>query len=182
MSNIVLIAAVAQNRVIGHNGGLPWKFPEYEIFYKQKIRDHVAIMGSKTFESLDQEIPTKFNIVLSQKNKFCQKLMCSKTEIFNNLQFAIDRAKIIEGASTKPEDRKKIFILGGSGIYKKCMKIADEIIITKIDKDFDGDIFFPEIPSSIFKPVYIDRELLAEKPNSFNYRFEYYRRCQTLPS
>lgn len=134
---ITIIAAYSQGRVIGANGTLPWRIKEDLHHFRNTTRGHTCIMGRKTLESLPKgaaSLPDRELIVLSTNPNFTAE---GATVVHN---FA-DALK----AASKAE---QVFIIGGSSVYEAAMAIADEMIITYIAEDYDGDTYFPA-----FSPV-----------------------------
>jgi dihydrofolate reductase len=138
MTKIAMIAAVAQNGVIGNksNNDIPWRISEDFLHFKNLTMGFPCIMGRITFES----IPPKFrpltgreNIVLTKNKKF----KAEGTTIFNTLEETIHYLN-----QNKAE---RAYITGGSTIYKLGLEIADIFELTRVHREFDGDVFFPEV-------------------------------------
>lgn len=133
---IILIAAMARNRVIGRDNCIPWHISEEIHHFKTTTMDHAVVMGRKTFESIGRPLPKRFNVVLSRQR---------------NAQFpgctAVDS---LEKAIKQCGRQEKVFIIGGESIYREAMSITDTILLSVLDREYAGDIFFPEIPESIF--------------------------------
>lgn len=140
------MAAVSKNNVIGISNKLPWHIPEDLKYYKDKTEGKIIIMGRKTFESLGKPLPKRLNIVVTRSTDFQPK----GTVVFNSVMQAINYSK--------QEDMikkygKEIFIIGGSEIFKQTLDMADRLYITRIDKDYEGDSFYPEISEEDFQEV-----------------------------
>lgn len=135
MKEVNIIVAVAKNGVIGKGNDLPWKIPKDLKYFRSMTNGHVAIMGRKSFESIGKVLPNRVNIVLSRNEDYEFPEGVIRV---SNLGEAIDKAE-------KFED-KKIWITGGAGIYKLALEegVVDKIYITRIEKDFEGDTYFPE--------------------------------------
>ena len=142
---IIIIAAMANNRVIGKNNSLPWSFPQDLKRFKTLTKGFPCIMGRKTWESLPKKpLPDRFNIIISGTLKKEDLYTTEDTEehrdkieIFSSLSDAIEHCK----------GQEKVFICGGSSIYKEAMEYAGKIELTQIHKDYEGDVYFPEIDS-----------------------------------
>lgn len=133
---IILIAALAKNNVIGHGNNIPWHISEDFQHFKERTLGYPCIMGRKTFESLPDSVrplPKRENIILTSQTDYAPP----KITIFHNFD------KIIEYCQKK--DAKKVFIIGGASVYQLGMKIADTLELTIIDREFKGNVFFPEI-------------------------------------
>lgn len=129
---ISLIAAVAQNRVIGKKNDLPWHLPDDFAFFKRKTSHHPIIMGRKSLESLGKPLPNRTNIVVTRNADF----QAAGVTITHTLDAAIDSAKSI--------NQEEIFVIGGAEIYAIALPIATTLYLTEIHKAYDGDAYFPE--------------------------------------
>jgi dihydrofolate reductase len=152
---IIVIVAVAKNNVIGKDNRMPWHNKEDLERFKSLTLNHTVIMGRKTFLSLPiKPLPRRENIVLSRNNfKFDNVI------VKESLDEAINHSK-----------NKMVFIIGGSSVYEESMKFANKLEITKIDKEYEGDTFFPEIDGS-------EWELIKEERKEY-YSFQTYIRKQ----
>ena len=128
--SVTLIAAVARNGVIGKDGGLPWKIPEDLAFFKRTTSGHAVIMGRRTFEEVGRPLPSRRNIVVSRQ----PGLVLQGCEVAPSLEEAIELAH-----TTDPDP----FVIGGAEIYRAALGIADRMLITEIDRDVEGDTWFP---------------------------------------
>ena len=130
---ISLIAAVAQNGVIGREGGLPWRLPEDLKFFKATTLGKPIIMGRKTFDSIGKPLPGRRNIVLTRDPHWRAP--------------GIDVAHDLDGALRIARDSgaDEAMIIGGADIYEMALPIARRIYLTRILREFDGDAQFPFI-------------------------------------
>ncbi len=156
-----LIAAVSKNNVLGKDNQLIWHLPADLRHFKNITSGHTIIMGRKTFDSIGKPLPNRRNIVVTRQRDF-QPEGC---EVFNNLQRAIDACIGEEEA----------FIVGGAEIYKQSMDAADKIYLTRIDKLFEGDAFFPEFSLSEWRLSKYERHHADEK-NQYEYSFSEFER------
>ena len=139
---IILIAAVAKNNVIGRSTGeMPWHSKEDFQHFKQTTLSFPVIMGRKTFESLGKPLKGRLNIVLTKNLKLKEKF--EEILIFDMLKNAYKFCKT--------ENFEKIFVIGGGQIFEKAISDADEIIISNMDFEAKGDVYFPKIDSSKWK-------------------------------
>jgi dihydrofolate reductase len=151
---ITLIAACSKNRVIGKDNKLLWYLPNDLKRFKKLTIGKTVVMGRKTFESIGKPLPNRKNIILSNN----KDLLIEGCEIINS----ISDLNLIED----------LVIIGGEQIYKLFIDIADIIELTLIDKEFEGDAFFPQIDSNQFvenvnEPMYGDE---------FNYNYITYKK------
>ncbi len=151
------IVAMAKNRVIGKDNKLPWHFSEDLKHFKNLTTGSTVIMGRKTFESIHHAtkgklLPEREMIVLTRKGKVNLPLDAFQRVFFlHSLDEALDRKnRITENA----------FIIGGEDLYRQTIDKVDGIYLTRIDADYDGDAFYPEIPDSFDE---VDIEALREK-------------------
>ena len=136
MTEIIVIAAVAQNNVIGRAGDIPWRIKEDFQHFKEKTMGYPCIMGDKTFLSLPENarpLPGRENIILT----FDKGFKPEGTTVFYDFDEAI--------RYVKEKEYTKAFITGGATIYKLGLKLADTFELTRIYKDYEGDTFFPEV-------------------------------------
>ena len=130
---IILIAAVSKDKVIGKQGGIPWKIKEDLSFFKEKTLNSPIIMGRATYNSIGRPLPNRLNIVMTRSVKNTEGV----TEVTS-------ADKAIEAASIN-RDSSRVYIIGGQNIYKEFLPIAHRMIITEVDLYIkDGDTFFPE--------------------------------------
>ena len=123
---LILIAAIARNRVIGKNGKLPWHIPEDLARFKQLTTGHTVIMGRKTFDSLDKPFPNRVNIVITSN-------VINGVKSYPSLEFALQALN----------NEKEVFVIGGGRVYTDALRFADELRLTLLDRDVDGDTYFP---------------------------------------
>jgi dihydrofolate reductase len=147
---IIIIAAIARNGVIGKsNGEMPWHVKEEFQHFKYTTLGSAVIMGRKTFETLGKPLKGRRNIIVTGNRDFLAKF--DETKICHSLDESIDYCK--------SEKYEKAFIIGGGQIYKQSMLIADEMILSFMKFEAEGEVKFPEIKNDIWKIVSIeDRE------------------------
>lgn len=136
---ILLIAAMASNRVIGRNGQTPWHIPEELAFFKATTMGHPLIMGRKTFTSLPGPLPGRLNIVLSRDLAFAPAGAVRALTLGEALG-------LCHGCGT-------VFIIGGTQIFTLALPLATGIILSVLDRDVNGDAFFPEFSQSRFQEI-----------------------------
>lgn len=133
-SKVILIAAVAFDGTIGNQGEIPWHLPTDLKFFKEKTMGHSVIMGRRTFESIGKPLKNRLNIVVSS----AKERLPSPTVIVKTIPAAFKAAKVF--------GQRDIYIIGGEQIYRQTIDLADELYITHISKEFNGDTKFPPIP------------------------------------
>ena len=128
-TRIYLVAAVARNGVIGAGGKLPWHLPEDLARFKKLTLGHPIIMGRRTWESLGRPLPGRENIVISRKPGFEAA--------------GASVAASMEGAIALCAGEPVAFVIGGAEIYAAALPLADGLVMTEIDRDYEGDTRFP---------------------------------------
>lgn len=131
---ISAIAAMSSNRVIGRDGGLPWRQSHDMKFFKSTTMGHHIIMGRSNFASMDyRPLKGRVNIVLTRNPFF----ITSSAVVMHSIEEAI--------AFAKEEGEEEVFIIGGGEIYKQSMHLLDKIYLTEVISDIPGDTYFPEL-------------------------------------
>lgn len=136
------IAAMAENRVIGADGKIPWHLPEDFRWFKQTTMGHTLVMGRKTFASIGKVLPGRSTVVLTRQ------------------EWSFPGVRVIRNISEiEPErEEQKVFIVGGAEIYRQTLFRCDELFLTTVLGAVAGDAFFPD-PSEFFL---LDRVLRVE--------------------
>jgi dihydrofolate reductase len=156
-----VIAAVARNGAIGRDNQLLWRLPEDLAFFKRTTLGCPVVMGRKTYESIGRPLPGRRNIVVTRDASW----QSAGVEAFPSLAAALQAVA----------DAPKAFVIGGGQIYAEALPLADELVLTEVDRDFDADTFFPAWDRSAF--VEQSRETHhAPAPNDFDYAFVSYLR------
>lgn len=127
---IIIIAAISLNNIIGDEGCIPWRIPEEQQFFKRTTIGHPIIMGRKTYDSIKRPLPERRNIVISKKQGLC----INGVEVTESLINAINLC----------QNDSKIFIIGGSSVYEQALSISTKAYITHVLDYFDGDSEFPK--------------------------------------
>jgi len=131
---ISIIAAMAENRVIGRGNEMPWDLPSELQLFKERTMGHPIIMGRKTFEGIGRPLPGRENIIISGQEDYAPEGCI----VVDDLHAAI--------AAAEAEGADEVFICGGEAVFREAMPLADRIYLTVVEEEFDGDAFFPEIP------------------------------------
>lgn len=162
---LIAIWAHARNGVIGKNKKMPWHLPKDLAFFKKQTGNHPIVMGRKTFEGFDyRPLPKRENIILTR-----QKELLPGVSEYDNVRQTQDIEAIIERG--KKED---IYIIGGAEIYRLFWSHLDELRVTEIDANFDGDtVFNPDLSG-----FYCYREIIGEtnEKNPYPFQFKFYQR------
>ena len=161
-----IVAAVARRGVIGRDNAIPWRIPEDIRHFKALTIGHPVVMGRQTWDSLPdcyRPLPGRRNVVLSRNPDW----HAAGAERAGSLDEALN---LVEGVS-------QVFVIGGADVYATALLIADELLLTEIDADVEGDTVFPPFAAADFEET--SRELLVSEagvPLSF---VTYARRANT---
>lgn len=137
MPEIIIIAAVAKNRVIGKDNTLIWNIPQDMAHFKALTSGQTVVMGRKTWESLPprfRPLPGRRNIVISRQPDYAAP--------------GAEVATSLEGALKLASNAETVFIIGGEQIYTQAMAVADRLEITEVDLEPEGDAWFPVIDAT----------------------------------
>lgn len=158
---VSLIAALAQNRVIGIENRLPWKLPEDLAHFKALTLGHPILMGRKTFESLGRPLPGRRNIVIT-RNADYHPTGC---ETAPSIPEAIDLCV----------EAQEIFFIGGAELYKQVLPLVDRMYLTEVQIDAEGDAWFPEFDPGAFGELSRESHT-GEKGDLLRFDFVIYER------
>ena len=166
MAEIVVIAAVAMNRVIGKDNRLLWNIPEDMAHFKALTQGHTVLMGRKTWESLPprfRPLPGRRNIVITRQPDF----VAPGTELANSLEAGLELAA----------SDALVFIIGGAEIYQQAMALANRLEITEVALTPEGDSWFPEIAAVNWEKT---AKTTPSSQTGTGFSFVTYRRKQDL--
>jgi dihydrofolate reductase len=128
---ISLIVAMDRKRGIGIGNQLPWKLPEDLAHFKRTTTGHAIIMGRKTFDSIGRPLPGRRNIVVTRNPAWQVEGVLTASTPAQACAFA--------------QHEQRAFIIGGAELFVQTITLADRMIVTEIDAEFECDTFFPEI-------------------------------------
>ena len=137
---ISIIAAVADNGVIGKDNQLIWHISEDLKFFKHRTSGHAVIMGRKTFESIGKALPNRRNIVISRS---------PQQATIPGVEWAESFEKALEMTS-----QEEAFVIGGGEIYRLALPYADRLILTEVHHNFEGDTLFPPWDKSCWQEIF----------------------------
>lgn len=136
---IIIIAAMARNRIIGRNGKMPWHIPEELRFFKKTTMGYPMIMGRKTFESFPAPLPGRRHIVLSRNRQYTPKGGESASSLTEALKLC--------------GEAKKVFLIGGADIFEQGLSVATSMLLTQLEREVAGDVSFPQFSEEQFIEV-----------------------------
>ena len=152
---LALIAAVAENGVIGRNNGLPWRLPKDMRHFMNTTLGHPVIMGRRTYESRNVPLPRRLNIVITGKAGYSAP----------GIEVAADFPAALRIAKRRLGDADTAFAIGGTTVYAEAMRTASRLYITWVEAEVAGDTWFPEVDwdqwretSSKFHPADADHD------------------------
>jgi dihydrofolate reductase len=130
MPRISLLVAMARNRVIGANGGIPWHLPDELKLFKKLTMGHHMIMGRKTWESIGKPLPGRTSVVITRQNGYVAPGAV--------VAHSLDEAIAASGGDAE------IFVIGGSEIFAAALPRAGRLYLTTVDATPAGDTYMPE--------------------------------------
>ena len=158
-----IIVAIAKNNVIGKDNKLIWHLPEDLKRFKRLTTGHTIIMGRKTFESLERILPNRHHVILCNDAKL--NINDENVEVLNDIS-------LLDKYINSDEEN---FVIGGATMYKLLMPYCKKMYITEINKDFDGDVWFPKIDLAKWKITKKEKGLTDEN-NPFEYEYVTYEK------
>jgi dihydrofolate reductase len=166
---LTLIAAVADNQVIGQDNALAWDMPADRRFFREQINHRVVVMGRRTYDShhAEEPLPYRQAIVVTRDRRY----QAAGAKVAHSLPeaYAIGRSL----------GESELYILGGGNLYQQAIADADRLLITEIHTHIEGDVHFPDIDPSQWHET--NREAHpADADNPFAYTFVTYARRPSL--
>ncbi|WP_394157402.1 type 3 dihydrofolate reductase [Vibrio campbellii] len=152
---ISMIAAMADNRIIGKDNQMPWHLPADFAWFKRCTMGKPVVMGRKTYESIGRPLPGRLNIVISRDASLSIEGVTTVTSIEQALEVA--------------GEVEEVMIIGGGAIYAACLPMANKLYVTHIEAEIEGDTQFPDWGNE-FKETYSEAYQADEK-NAYNMRF-----------
>ncbi|MGY4534092.1 dihydrofolate reductase [Pseudomonas sp. TE3786] len=154
---LCLIAALADNRVIGRDNQLPWHLPADLKHFKAMTLGKPIIMGRKTWDSLGRPLPGRLNLVVSRQ----AGLQLPGAEVFASLEAAMLRAE--EWA--KAEDADELMLIGGAQLYEQGLALAQRLYLTRVALSPEGDAWFPAFDEAAWHLASsIEHEAVGQTP------------------
>ena len=161
---LALIAAVARNGCIGKDNALPFRLPEDQQHFRRVTMGCPVIMGRKTWESL----PARFRPLPGRRNIVVTRNPAWRAE-------GAEAVHSIDAALALSAGADRAFVIGGGELYRAALVHAAELVLTEIERDFEGDARFPDFDRSVFREQSREPHRAAP-PNDFDYAFVTYRR------
>ncbi|TML68545.1 MAG: dihydrofolate reductase [Actinobacteria bacterium] len=154
---IALVAAIARGGVIGRDNTIPWRLPEDVAYFKALTTGHPVVMGRRTWCSLPDRfrpLPDRRNVVVTRNPAWHGE--------------GAERAASLGEALQLLGGEARVFVIGGAELYAAALPVADQLLLTEIDADVEGDTFFPPFDRAAFDEVSRERHVSADgTPFSF---------------
>jgi dihydrofolate reductase len=163
---VSLVAAVAENGVIGAHNRLPWHLPADLKHFKQVTLGKPVVMGRKTYESIGRPLPGRTNIVVTQAWDY-QATGCVVVHT-------------VEQALAAGAAGGEIMVIGGAALYAACLDTARRIYLTRIHQAFPGDAYFPALAGEQWHET-ARRDCAPDAANPYAYSFIVLERTETAP-
>jgi dihydrofolate reductase len=139
---ISLVAAVAHGGVIGNGNAIPWRIPEDLAFFRDLTMGHPVVMGRRTWDSL----PDRFRPLPGRRNVVVTRNPDWQADGAEHAASLDDALHLLGGAA-------QVFVIGGAEIFAAALPDADELVLTEIDRDVEGDVLFPPWSRDAFEEV-----------------------------
>jgi dihydrofolate reductase len=154
---LALVAAVARGGVIGRAGTIPWRLPEDMARFRALTRGHPVVMGRKTWDTLParfRPLPGRRNVVVTRNPGWSGE--------------GAERAASLEDALRLVDGAERVFVIGGGELYAEALPLADELLLTEIDVDVEGDTAFPSWNRAEFEEATREQHV-AENGTPFSF-------------
>jgi dihydrofolate reductase len=148
---LCLVVAVARDGVIGRDGELPWHLPEDLARFRAITMGHPVVMGRRTWDSLPprfRPLPGRRNIVVTRNPAWTGQ--------------GAERAGSLEEALALAADAERVSVIGGGDVFAEALPLADELFVTEIALDVEGDTFFPPVDPDVFAEVTREPHVAAD--------------------
>lgn len=162
-NKLKIVVAIAANNVIGNKGGLPWHIKKDLAWFEKQTTGKTVVMGRKSYEDIikytkNKPLRNRTNIVLTSQNNLAEGFI-----VKNSVE------EILQG-----DYSTDLMIIGGTNIFKSFLPFVDELIITEVKQEFEGDTFFPEWNKADF----VEIERINEEDNGIKFDFVTYKRIK----
>lgn len=129
----IIIAALSEHRVIGRDNAIPWHYPADMAHLRRVTRGHAVVAGRKTYETFQtRPLPQRRNFVLTRNTAYA---------VAKGVGVCASLVEVLQSAEAHGSE--KLFVLGGAQVYEQALPLADEMILTHVPIDVEGDAYFP---------------------------------------
>ena len=139
------VVALSNNNVIGVDNDLPWNLKTDLGHFKKYTTNKIIVMGRKTYESIGRPLPNRVNYIVSNTIKDLDG-----ASIFKSTEAALERAREV---CDKDDNYDEIVIIGGGYLFRDTLSISNKLVLTNVDCDIEGDVFYPEINLDEWKEI-----------------------------
>jgi dihydrofolate reductase len=154
--DLVIVAAVAENGVIGDEGGMPWHYPADLAHFKRLTTGHPVIVGRKTYESIAARIggplPDRTSVVLTTRDLDLPEGAVAANDVSG--------AVVLAAADAADRGVDEAYVIGGAAVYEQFLDLADRMVLTEVPGRPDGDTRFPDWDADAWREV--DREVIPD--------------------
>ena len=167
MITISHVVALSNNNVIGVDNNLPWNLKTDLAHFKDYTTNKIIVMGRKTFESIGRPLPNRKNLIVSNTlNEI------NGAYIYKSTEEAIKNAKEM---CINNEIYNEIVIIGGGYLFRDTLKITNKLVLSEVDCEIDGDVFYPKINLEEWNEV-SSKKFTKDSDNDFNFVVKVYKR------
>ena len=159
------LVALSNNYVIGVNNDLPWKLKKDLQHFSAYTQNKAIVMGRKTFESIGRPLPNRKNIVISSTLSSTNEI-----QIVNSLELAIAEATDWNKENNLFEE---VVLIGGGYIFKESINLVNKLVLTRVNCDIDGDVFYPSIDFTEWSMISIE-SFKKDEENEYDFLVETY--------
>ena len=161
------LVALSNNYVIGVNNDLPWKLKKDLQHFSAYTQNKVIVMGRKTFESIGRPLPNRKNIVISSTLSSTNEI-----QIVNSLEQAISEATYWNKENNLVEE---VVLIGGGYIFKESINLVNKLVLTRVNCDIDGDVFYPRLDFTEWSMI-SSESFKKDEENEYDFLVETYIR------
>ncbi len=167
--NIIIshVVALSNNNVIGVDNNLPWNLKTDLNHFKNYTTNKIIVMGRKTFESIGRPLPNRLNFVVSRTIGEIENAF-----VFKSTKEAIDAAK---KKCLDDGNYNEIVIIGGGYLFKDTLEITNKLVLTNVDCDINGDVYYPDIDFKFWKEK-SSENFSRNEDNDYNFTVKVYER------
>jgi dihydrofolate reductase len=159
------LVALSNNNVIGVDNDLPWRLKKDLQHFSAYTQNKVIVMGRKTFESIGRPLPNRKNIVISTTIS-----STSEIQVANSLEQAISEATNWNRENSLVEE---IVLIGGGYIFKDSINLVNKLVLTRVDCDINGDVFYPSIDLDKWRMI-SNESFIQDEDNEYDFSVETY--------
>ena len=162
------VVALSNNNVIGVDNNLPWNLKTDLSHFKEYTTNKVIVMGRKTYESIGRPLPNRLNYVVSQTINHIAGAF-----VFDSIESAIKNARDY----CKENGLDEVVIIGGGFLFRDTLPITNRLVLTKVNCEIEGDVFYPEIDLSDWVEK-DSRDFLKDEDNDYDFRVSTYEKLK----